>query len=431
MIFLFHQISEIRRCLKEISPGHFVVLNGMAGAGKSVLAAESVRDADLVLNTFDNNVFWLNLGQTDKDTLLTKMQALCEKLDHTLTPPLSVDQATERLRRLMTEPKRRNSLLILDDVWRGEVVRAFDFGCRVLMTTRDASVAKVVNGRALVIKIQDGFTHAESIKFLADYLGIDQDELPEQANQIYAESKGSPMVLSLLAPLLVQRGNQRQQQVIDIGRWDHYLGKLRDRRYSQLKRNSSYNYETINEAIAISFGDLDAETRALLNDFVIFIDDVNIPAPVLHVLWQCSPYEMEEKMGLLVAKSLIAYHVHQGDHSSTSASPMVVYGIHDLVLDYLKSHVSPEEQRAAHCKLIEAYLTECQGDYGALPDDNYIFWFLGYHLYKAECTHLFPQIYLNLHFISAKLRACQGSSDLLNDLRKYQDYISGLVNKDL
>jgi apoptotic protease-activating factor len=304
----------------------------------------------------------------------------------------------------MMEPKRKNSLLILDDVWRGEVVRAFDFGCRVLMTTRDASVAKMVNGRALVIKIQDGFTHAESIKFLADYLGIDQDELPEQANQIYTESKGSPMVLSLLDPLLVQRGNQRQQQVIDTGRWDHYLGKLRDRRYSQLKRNSSYNYETINEAIAISFGDLDDDTRDLLNDFVIFLDDVNIPAPVLQVLWQCSPYEMEEKIGLLVAKSLIAYHVHQGDH--TSASPMVVYGIHDLVLDYLKSHVSAEEQLATHRKLIDAYLTECQGDYGALPDDNYIFWFLGYHLYKAECTHLFPQIYLNLRASPAAVSSC-------------------------
>lgn len=173
-----------------MSPGQFLVLNGMAGAGKSVLAAESVRNADLIVNTFDNNIFWLTLGQTDKDTLLTKMQALCERLDHTLTPPLSVDQATERLRRLMLEPKRKNSLIILDDVWRGEVVRAFDFGCRILMTTRDASVAQVVNGRALVIKIQDGFTQAESMTFLADYLSIVEDELPEQASQIYSESKG-------------------------------------------------------------------------------------------------------------------------------------------------------------------------------------------------------------------------------------------------
>lgn len=85
------------------------------------------------------------------------------------------------------------------------------------------------------------------------------------------------MVLSLLAPLLCERGNRH---CINTQRWDHYLGKLRDRKYTQLRRHGSYNYETINEAIAISFDHLDQETRHSLKDFVIFLDDVNIPAPV-------------------------------------------------------------------------------------------------------------------------------------------------------
>lgn len=68
------QISQIRQCLKEMSPGQYVVLHGMAGAGKSVLASESVRNVDIMINTFENNIFWLTIGQTDKDTLLTKMQ---------------------------------------------------------------------------------------------------------------------------------------------------------------------------------------------------------------------------------------------------------------------------------------------------------------------------------------------------------------------
>ena len=46
----------------------------MAGAEKSVLAAESMRDTDLMVNTFENNVYWLTIGQTGTDTLLTKMQ---------------------------------------------------------------------------------------------------------------------------------------------------------------------------------------------------------------------------------------------------------------------------------------------------------------------------------------------------------------------
>ena len=85
------------------------------------------------------------------------------------------------------------------------------------------------------------------------------------------------MVLSILAPVLADRGSPQR---IDAHRWDHYVGKLRDRKYTQIKRQGSYSYETVNEAIAISVDHLDEDIRNLLNDFVIFLDDVNIPAPV-------------------------------------------------------------------------------------------------------------------------------------------------------
>jgi len=130
---------------------------------------------------------------------------------------------------------------------------------------------------------------------------------------------------------------------------------------------------------------------------------------------------MEEKISLLVAKSLVVKHVLE-----QSSMCSVLYGIHDLLLDYLKCQLNSEKHKAAHRKLIDAYMRKCNSDFGALPNDNYIFWFLGYHLYKAEYTEMFPKAYLNLHFISAKLRAT-GPSDLLNDYRKYGDYISGNV----
>lgn len=140
------------------------------------------------------------------------------------------------------------------------------------------------------------------------------------------------------------------------------------------------------------------------------------------MLWQCTPYEMEERISLLVANSLVAQYVQE-----QWSTCILLYGIHDLLLDYLKSHMSAEEQRNAHRKLIDAYLNECKSNFNDLPDDNYIFWFLGYHLYKAEYTELFPKIYLNLSFISAKLRAT-GPSDLLNDFRKYKNYITKSVS---
>lgn len=123
-------------------------------------------------------------------------------------------------------------------------------------------------------------------------------------------------------------------------------------------------------------------------------------------------------MSRLIANSLVAQHVQE-----QSSTCIVLYGIHDMLLDYLKSQMNADEQRTAHRKLVDSYFVKCKEDFGLLPDDNYIFWFLGYHLYKAEYVEFFPRIYLNLSFISSKLRAT-GPSDLLNDFRKYRDYIS-------
>ena len=98
----------------------------------------------------------------------------------------------------MSDPRRKNSLLILDDVWRGEVVRAFDFGCKIMLTTRDATVTDVVQGRAQLIKVHDGFTQEESMTYLANCLQLTVEELPDQAYQIYSESKG---MLSVSCPV--------------------------------------------------------------------------------------------------------------------------------------------------------------------------------------------------------------------------------------
>lgn len=58
------------------------------------------------------------------------------------------------------------------------------------MTTRDASVTDVVHGRVLLVKVQDGFTREESLSYLANCLNISERDLPEQADEIYSESKG-------------------------------------------------------------------------------------------------------------------------------------------------------------------------------------------------------------------------------------------------
>lgn len=149
--------DNLYRLLNE--PGWITVF-GMAGSGKSVLAAEAVRDHGLIeglinvnylhnyfksthlnyrkkfeskvilncflvslssifhcqfisywswplADCFPGGIHWLSIGQVDKPDLLVKIQSLCFRLEQSLDsqslhwPPNSLDEAKERLRFLM------------------------------------------------------------------------------------------------------------------------------------------------------------------------------------------------------------------------------------------------------------------------------------------------------------------------------------------
>lgn len=167
------------------------------------------------------------------------------------------------------------------------------------------------------MKLNDGFTKMESLTYLANSLNLNLQHLPIQAHDIYQESKGnvtnffpfksilancdlyfqgSPMVLSLLVPLLagstrfnslLRDRTQRPGNLstVDVQRWDHNLKVLRDRGYTRKINHNSEYYDTIDEAIAMSINDLTGDAKEAFYDFVIFLDDVNIPAAVFKFLF--------------------------------------------------------------------------------------------------------------------------------------------------
>lgn len=125
------QLDKIRGCLQmlEDSPG-WVVVHGMSGSGKSVLAAEALRCSDLISQLFPGGIFWLSIGQTGHSKLLLRMQNLSSRLNKCQhSTPNNLEEAKDRLRYVLAHefPK---SLLILDDVWSSHVVKAFDIQCR-------------------------------------------------------------------------------------------------------------------------------------------------------------------------------------------------------------------------------------------------------------------------------------------------------------
>nr|XP_019947675.1 PREDICTED: apoptotic protease-activating factor 1 [Paralichthys olivaceus] len=121
---LLNRVREKLYRLKN-EPG-WVTIFGMAGSGKSVLAAEAVRHQGVIEECFPGGIHWLSIGQLDKPDLLVKIQSLCFRLEQHLEQHLdtqslhrplnSLDEAKERLRFLMLRRYPRLSCLDHPDV---------------------------------------------------------------------------------------------------------------------------------------------------------------------------------------------------------------------------------------------------------------------------------------------------------------------------
>ena len=164
-IFREKELQQVKECLTNLDNGEFIALHGMAGSGKSVLAAEVLRDPEITLKYFPDGVFWFRVGMIDQEKMLNKLKILLEKLNASSSTNVStVEFALELLRKQFIN-RYKNSLLILDDVWSGNIIQQFEICAKVLVTTRDKSVMEVTSN-AKVMTLSSGFSLDESLEVL-------------------------------------------------------------------------------------------------------------------------------------------------------------------------------------------------------------------------------------------------------------------------
>ncbi|XP_008047809.1 apoptotic protease-activating factor 1 isoform X7 [Carlito syrichta] len=268
-------VSAIQQKLFKLNgePG-WVTIYGMAGCGKSVLAAEAVRDNSLLEGCFPGGVHWVSIGKQDKSGLLMKLQNLCTRLDQdesfSRRLPLNIEEAKDRLRILMLR-KHPRALLILDDVWDPWVLKAFDNQCQILLTTRDKSVTDSVMGPKYVVPVESGLGKEKGLEILSLFVNMKKADLPEQAHSIIKECKGSPLVVSLIGALLRDFPN----------RWEYYLRQLQNKQFKRIRKSSSYDYEALDEAMSISVEMLREDIKDYYTDLSIFQKDVKVPTKKL------------------------------------------------------------------------------------------------------------------------------------------------------
>ncbi|XP_004700807.1 apoptotic protease-activating factor 1 [Echinops telfairi] len=349
-------------------PG-WVTVYGMAGCGKSVLAAEAVRDHFLLEGCFPGGVHWVSVGKQDKSGLLMKLQNLCTRLDQddsfSQRLPLNIEEAKDRLRILMLR-KYPRSLLILDDIWDPWVLKAFDNQCQILLTTRDKSVTDSVMGPKYVVPVESGLGKEKGLEILSLFVNMKKADLPEQAHSIIRECKGSPLVVSLIGALLREFPN----------RWEYYLRQLQNKQFKRIRKSSSYDYEALDEAMSISVEMLREDMKNYYRDLSILQKDVKVPTKVFCILWDMETEEVEDILQEFVNKSLLFC-----DRNGKS----FCYYLHDLQVDFLTEKYRSQLQDL-HKKLITQFQRHHQLHSLSPDQEDCMYWyhFLAHHMACAN-----------------------------------------------
>ncbi|XP_068133091.1 apoptotic protease-activating factor 1 isoform X2 [Hyperolius riggenbachi] len=357
-------VKDIQECLYSLSSdAGWVTVHGMAGCGKSVLAAEALRDHRLLQDYFPGGVHWVSIGKQDKAGLLMKLQNLCSRLDqdckYSQRPPLNIEEARDRLRMLMIRSYPR-SLLVLDDVWDSWVLKAFDIQCRILITSRDRSVTDAVSG--------------------------------------------SPLVVSLIGALLREFPT----------RWNFYLKQLQRKQFKRIRKSSSYDYEALDEAMSMSVDRLKDRLKVFYNDFSVIEKDVKVPTQVLCILWDMESEDVEDMLQEFINKSLLYC-----DRNGKS----FLYYLHDLQLDFLTER-NRDHLPELHAKLVSQYLKHYSHVLPTAHQEDCAYWYhyLAYHMAQANMHQELCSLLFSLDWLKSKTRL-YGPAHLIHEFVHYRDIL--------
>eukprot|EP00794_Sanderia_malayensis_P018164 gene18164-19977_t len=388
----------------------WVLLHGMAGSGKSVLAADVLHDEKLVLDCFPGGVFWLTMKSVDDSKLLIKMANLACQLDPDKTHPAprNLEEAKDRIRILFSQEQPR-SLLVLDDLWNQDYAKYFDVRVRTLVTSRVATVTENIRGSVSKVELNEGFTEEQSKTVLAKWIGIDEASLHDRANEIIDSCKGLPLAISMIGALLKCHPN----------RWEYYIKQLEESKVQKIKTRLAYDYPNLSDAIAISVDSLPEDIKDKYLKLATF-DKVNrIPTRVLQLIWdEEDEIEVEDIMDEIISRSLAKRHSTTDD----------AYCIHDLQLDYLKE-IQSDSLVELHKLLVDKYSQRCQGNFASLKDDSYVYWQLLNHMISADMVDQAVALLLDFGWINSKLVAT-GAPDLIYNYQNVSKHVKNEQDKE-
>jgi tetratricopeptide (TPR) repeat protein len=364
-----------------------VVLHGMGGVGKSVLAASLARSVE-TRRAFSDGIVWLEMGLSpDLDLQLETAAAQVGKVfSRAFKTADQMSSSNETERKLFGDEKHH--LIVLDDVWKLEHIEPFlrhlGRNSSILITTRQGELATSVGGRVVFL---DVLSNQDALRYLADWSGVKEEHFPDEAAKIAEACGYLPFGLALCGAM-VRNGNH----------WSALLRRFDESDLEFLSnRFPDYPYPNLLRCLGVSLDVLEADdpqAAELFKLLAIFRSDEEIPIIVVLLLWQhVAGLDHERGRALIV-------RLRQRALFQPSSNEDRALRLHALQYDYLRSTAT--NLPAMHAMLLEAYREHCPAGWPACADDGYYFGHLAHHLTAAgwddELSELISPEWMNAQF---------------------------------
>ena len=214
-------------------------------------------------------------------------------------------------------------------------------GVRVVVTTRDATLAGVIGAKHLAVP---DLSPGQARALLAELLGTDAAELPDQAGELLAQIGGVALAVSMVGSMFAD-ALRRSGPEAAVAAWGAVTSRLAT---AQMQKVSAellgYEYASLGAAIDVSVDDLEPDDRLRWAELSVAEDGEPIPVRAVEDLWAAAGLDLLDTSATLrklEQRSLIS------DDSDGHLR------MHDLLLLVARARLA-DRAAEAHERLVQA-----------------------------------------------------------------------------